>query len=200
MLVIAEALQHLNQSLAIAREIKHPETEGEAELVLGELAMARHDVDTAEQDFVRSLAVCLAAGDRRGAANAQWALGHIDLVLGRLDEARQRLREALTAFDLFEMRDQWLGCLEDHAALALRQADPALAVGLASASQRLRESARLIRLPQARQHWEELVADLHGACSQEAFDQAWQQAQSWDSAELQRQAMVLTKSQPAPLR
>ena len=196
----AEALQHLNQSLAIAREIKHPETEGEAELVLGELAMARHDVDTAEQDFVRSLAVCLAAGDRRGAANAQWALGHIDLILGRLDEARQRLREALTAFDLFEMRDQWLGCLEDHAALALRHGDPALAVGLASASQRLRESARLIRSPQARQHWEELVADLHGACSQEAFDQAWQQAQSWDSAELQRQAMVLTKSQPTSLR
>ena len=196
----AEALKHLNQSLAIAREIKHPETEGEAELVLGELAMARHDVDTAEQDFVRSLAVCLAAGDRRGAANAQWALGHIDMILGRLDEARQRLREALTAFDLFEMRDQWLGCLEDHAALALRHGDPALAVGLASASQRLRESARLFRSPQARQHWEELVADLHGACNQEAFDQAWQQAQSWDSAELQRQAMVLTKSQPTSLR
>ncbi len=196
----AEALQHLNQSLAIAREIKHPETEGEAELLLGELAMARHDVDTAEQDFVRSLAVCLGAGDRRGAANAQWALGHIDLVLGRLDEARQRLRESLTAFDLFEMRDQWLGCLEDHAALALRQGAATLAVGLAAASQRLRESARLIRLPQARQHWEDLLAELHGACSENTFDQAWQQAQTWDSAELQRQAMGLTKSAPAPFR
>ena len=188
----AEALQHLSQSLTIAREIKHPETEGEAELVLGELALSADDPGTAEQDFARSLAVCEAAGDRRGSANAQAALSRIDLLASRLGMAGRRMHEALGAFDRFEMRAQWLGCLEDHAALALRQGPLALAVGLAAAANRLRDSAQLIRSPQAQRRWERLLADLQAASGDDEFLSAWEQAHGWDSAEAQRRALGLT--------
>ena len=193
----AEALQHLDESLAIAREIKHPETEGEAELVLGELALAAEDVATAEQDFNRSLTVCQAAGDRRGSANAAWALSRIDLLAGRLGAAGDRLREALLAFDSFEMRDPWLGCLEDHAALALRQGAPLQAIGLAAAANRLRVNARLVRSPQAQRRWDQLLVELQGASSEDDFAAAWEQAQGWDIAEAQRQAIALKTHQPA---
>jgi len=193
----AEALQHLSQSLAIAREIKHPETEGEAELVLGELALSADDPGTAEQDFARSLAVCEAAGDRRGTANALAALSRIDLLASRLGMAGCRMHEALRAFDRFEMRAQWLACLEDHAALALRQGPLALAVGLAAAANRLRDSAQLIRSPQAQRRWERLLADLQAACGDDEFISAWEPAHGWDSAEAQRRALGLTRA-PAP--
>jgi len=191
----AEALQHLQEALALAREIKHPETEGEAELVLGELACAGGHFDAAEQDFQRSLAVCETAGDRRGSANALWALSRIDLRNGRLAAAALRLREALLAFARYEMRDPCLGCLEDHALLSLRRGDSALALGLAAVAHLLRNAARLTRSPQAAQRGEALVAELRSVCGEPAFSDAWHQAHGWDSAEAQRRALRLT--QPA---
>ena len=191
----AEALQQLQEALALAREIKHPETEGEADLVLGELQFAAERFDAAQQDFERSLAVCQAAGDRRGSANALWALSRMDLRAGRLPAAAGRLREALAAFDRFEMREPWLGCLEDHALLALRRGDLTLAVGLAAAALRLREAAGLVRSPLAVQRGEALLAELRTACGEPVFGDAWHQARAWDSAEVQRRALGLTARQ-----
>ena len=165
--------------------------------MLGELALSADDPDTAEQDFARSLAVCGAAGDRRGTANAQAALSRIDLLASRLGMAGRRMHEALGAFDRFEMRAQWLACLEDHATLALRQGPLALAVGLAAAANRLRDSAQLIRPPQAQRRWDRLLAELQAACADDEFIAAWEQAHDWDSAEAQRLALGLTAAPAA---
>ena len=193
----AEALQHLQEALALAREIKHPETEGEAELALGELQYSAGCFDDAQQDFERSLAVCQAAGDRRGSASAQWALSRMDLRAGRLDAAASRLREALLAFDSFEMRDAWLGCLCDHALLALRWGEDDLAVGLASAAQRLREAAGLARSPQAVERGQSLLAELRTADREPALSEAWRRAQGWGRSEVQRLAQGLTRTMAA---
>jgi predicted ATPase/class 3 adenylate cyclase len=188
----AEAHAHLDASLALAREIGHPETEGEAELALGELAFTAGDAALAEQRFKRSLAVCEGAGDRRGGANARWALARVDLAQERLDAAREGLRVALQVFHTFEMRGAWLGCLDDHVALALLRGDRALAVGLASTAQRLRDNAGLPRSPDGELRWQTLAARLLDGAAAETHHAALQAATAWDSAEAQRQADRVT--------
>jgi len=180
---------HLEDSLSIAKEIKHAESEGEGELVLGEIAMEAGDETEAERRFQRSLSVCSSAGDQRGVAHACWALGYLDLRAGRLAAAQSRLREALVVFDAFEMRGPWVGCLEDHAALALALGDVPLACDLAAAAQRLRDSAHLARSPQRQRRWIDMVERLHSALGAVAFDTAWAAAREWDANEMQRRAL-----------
>ena len=62
--------------------------------------------------------MCREAGDKRGEANALRWLARVDLQAGDLASARVRLADALRAFRAFEMREELLGCLEDHAELA----------------------------------------------------------------------------------
>ena len=76
------------------------------------------DLAEARLRFKRSLTVCRDAGDKRGEANALRWLAQVDLQRGDLASARRRLAEALRAFRAFEMREELLGCLEDHAELA----------------------------------------------------------------------------------
>ena len=107
----AQARVSLLQGLAIAREIKHQEVEGECELVLGESAFELDDRPQACQRFKRSLTVCREAGDKRGEANALCWLGRFDLREGDLASARIRLVESLRAFRAFEIWEETLGCL-----------------------------------------------------------------------------------------
>ncbi len=186
-----QASQHLQQALAIARQIKHPETEGEAELTLGQLAFETGDVTLAEQGFERALKVCLAAGDRRGAANALWWQGKTDLQAGRLLLAKVRLDEALSAFNAFDMREQLLACLQDHAALALQTDQLLAAVGLAAAASHLHQNARLARSSRAQAAWQTLREQLRDACPALEFKARWQQASEWETAEAVRRALSL---------
>ena len=166
--------------------------------MLGDLALDAGDTEGAEQDFARSLAVCEGAGDMRGTANARWGLARVDLLCGRLDSAAVRLRAALTAFDEFEMRESWLGCLEDHAVLALRLERPSLAVALAAAAHAARESARLERSPRAQRRYEALRAALRAETTDADFDLAWRQGQGWDGGEALRRALESSPASPQP--
>jgi hypothetical protein len=114
---------------------------------------------------------------------------------GRSDRhaARERLAEALDAFDSFEMRAQWLGCLEDHARLALRLGTTDDAVGLAAATQRFRDSAGLIRSPHDQSRWQEFLDQLRSAVADEAFERHWQQGLTWDGEQVKRLARGLTR-------
>ena len=151
---------------------------------VGEEAMA-------ERRFQRSLAVCSAAGDRRGVAHAQWALGRLDLRAGRFEAAGPRLRDALVAFAGFEMRGPWVGCVEDHAALALALGDASRACGLAAAAHRLRASTHLARSPHLQARWETMVARLRASLAADAFDAAWAAAREWDANEIGRRTLGL---------
>jgi hypothetical protein len=185
----AAARAHLLEALAIAREIGHPETECEAERLLGEIEMQAGQVSEAARRLQQSLALCVAGGDRRGEAQAIRALGRLDLRAGRLVAAQSRLRAALVAFDAFQMRGPWVACLEDHAALALAQGDPASGCALASAVQRMRVSGHLARSPDELKHWQELLARLRSALGVEVFDSLWAAAHEWDAGEVQRRAL-----------
>ncbi len=186
------ARQHVQAALAIATDIKHPETEGEAELLIGEIETECGQQAQAERRFQRSLAVCVGAGDRRGEANARWALGRLDLRAAQLDAALPQLREALSAFDGFEMRGPWVGCLEDHAVLALAWGDPGLACGLAAAAQQARERSHLARSPQAQARFEQWLAELRDVLGADGYAAAWAQAQAWETTEIRLRALAVS--------
>ena len=192
----AQAAVHLEACLAIARAIKHQEIEGECELVLGETAFETDDRAQACLRFKRSLTVCREAGDKRGAANALWWLGKVDLQEGDIASARNRLDEAMLAFRAFEMREELLGCLEDHAALADAEGRPDVAVCLAAAVGTSRDRLRLTRSARSERRWQAALAALRQKISSGDFDAAWREGNDWqvDRAVLSAQAV---RAEPA---
>ncbi len=187
----AAALTHLQAARAIVLEIKHPETEGEVERALGDLALARGDIDAAAHSHARSLAVCAAAGDLRGEAEARAALARTDLAAHRLGSAAEHLQAALRAFDQFAMRAPWLLGLECTVALLVRRggAEVALAAALAAVAQQARAAASLAHSPRAQQAWLALLEAQRQALGQAAFEAAWQRGLSWDRRQTQQQAL-----------
>ena len=185
----AMARSHLEQCLAIGREIRHQEVEGECELVLGEVAFEMADPPQANLRFKRSLTVCREAGDKRGEANALRWLARVDLQEGDLASARMRLADALRAFRAFEMREELLGCLEDHAELALAEGKVETAVGLAAAAAHSRQRLGLTLSPRAERRRQALIGRLRRTVIEAPFDSVWDEAQHLQIDEAIRQAL-----------
>lgn len=175
----AAARTHLDRCLAIAREIKHQELEAECELFLGATALQGDDRAQAGLRFKRSLTVCREAGDKRGEAHALWWLGHLDLRSGDLVSARTRLSEALRAFRAFEAWEDVLGCLEDHAVLALAEGAAELSVGIAAVAAKARERLGLVHSPRDQARWEAHLADMRRAVPDLQYSGVWLDAQEW---------------------
>jgi tetratricopeptide (TPR) repeat protein len=175
----AQAQASLENCLAVAREIQYNDIEGECELMLGETAFETGDIGRATQHFKRSLTVCREGGDKRGEANALWHLGRTELHDGDLVSARSRLDDALRAFQAFGMRGELLGCLEDHAMLALADRRPDAGVRIAGAVDVARERLGLKGWPRRAERWQTRVAALRSAVSAEAFRAAWDEGRQW---------------------
>ena len=184
-----QARTQLEQCLAIARSIKHQEVEGECELLLGEIGFEGGDLEHACLRFKRSLTVCREAGDKRGEANALRWLGKTELERGEVESARRRLGEALRTFRAFEMWEELLGCLEDHAAVARVQgrAEPATHVSAAAATSR--EKLSLIRPPRVEMRWQAHLESLRATLSAPGFADAWREGQTWEVDQAIRSAL-----------
>ena len=176
---VVQANANLENCLAVAREIKYNDIEGECELMLGETAFETGDIDKATQRFKRSLTVCREGGDKRGEANALWRLGSTELHTGDVVSARSRLDDALRAFQTFGMRGELLGCLEDHAMLALADRRPDAGVRIAAAVDVARERLGLKAWPRRAERWQIRFAALRSATSAEAFRAAWDEGRQW---------------------
>ena len=176
----AQARAHLERGLAVAREIKDQEIEGECELVLGEIALEAGDFAQAVLWLKRSLTVCREAGDKRGEVNALRWLGKADLEAGEKASARSRLGDALHAFRAFEMWEELLGCLEDHATLARADGELELAVALVGVAAKSRERLSLAWSPRTQQRWVAQLDALREAMNGGAFEAAWKDGREWE--------------------
>jgi len=181
---------HLEEALAIAREIGYREVEGECELVLGEVAFERGEIGEAESRFQQSLAVCREAADMQGEAKALWWLGRASMGGGDAATARARLGEALRAFQASEMREELVGCLEDHAALLASEGQSVLAARLASMAAGYRERLALVRSPRAEASWQAQLTALREALPGASFDSAWNEGKRWETDEAVRVALT----------
>ncbi len=184
-----DAIAELRHALAIAREIAHHEVEGTSELLLGEAAFAAGDLIEAASHFGASLMVCRDAGDRRGEANALRWLGKVDLESGSLSTARQRLSDALRAFEEFEIREELAACMEDHAALLLREGLSEDAARLAGAADQAHVRMAQVRTPREERRWLALLERLRTALPDDKFKAAWQLGQGWETKEAVRAAL-----------
>ena len=144
-----------------------------ANCLLGEVAFEVGDATRAYLRFMRSLSVCSEDGDKRGEANALWWLGKAALQAGETAVARTRLGEALQAFRDFEMREELLGCLEDHAVLARLQGEVEAGVRLAATAQAYRSRLDLVRSPQGERKWEARLDALRSHLPAQAFAEVW---------------------------
>jgi len=174
------ALEHLGQGLAIAREIGNQEIEGECELVLGQVSFEAGDLEQACLHFKRSLTVCREAGDKHGEANAMRWLGKADVERGDAASARRRLDAALQTFRAFEMRDELIGGLEDHAGVALAEGRAENAVRLAATATAMRERLSLSRPPRHERRWQRLLIALERALPGASYDEAWSTGHAMD--------------------
>jgi len=186
-----QARTYLLQGLVITREIEHREVEAECELVLGEIELDAGKLPQASARFTRSLTVCREAADKRGEANALWRLGRLDLEGGDLASARDRLVGALEAFRAFEMWEQLLGCLEDHAKLSYLQQRGSAAVRLAAAAATARKRLGLARPPHLEQRWNSQLEALRQGMPDASFIEAWNEAwDNWEVDDAMREALT----------
>jgi hypothetical protein len=95
----------------------------------------------------------------------------------------------LRAFRAFEMWDEFLGCLEDHAILKHAEGEVDLAVRLAATTAVARERLRLARAPRSEQRWQQQLAALREATSSEAFDAQWSEGRGWQIDRAMRSAL-----------
>jgi tetratricopeptide (TPR) repeat protein len=192
----AMARAHLEPCLALARELKNQEAEGECELVLGKAAYVAGDRQQARLWLTRSLTVCREAGDKRGEANAVWWLGRCDLEDGDVNAAHVRLGDAVRAFRAFGMREEALGCLEDHAIVAREQGHIEVAVQIAAATAQSRYRLNLARTQRAEFRWQTHLASWRGSLGDDVFEAAWQVGKDWNIDQALR-ASLAPQSQAA---
>ena len=186
----ADARRFLDEALAVARDIKHPEIESDCERVLGQLALERGDLPEARLCLARSLSGFQAAGNKRGAAMALWWLGKIDVANNDGASALPHLREAIRAFASFGMNAETIGVIEDYAQLAC-------SLGLADDSTRLygaasaaRERLSLPRAPRAERSYRQDLLALRAALTSSAFETAWRDGREWDLVQAVNRALV----------
>jgi len=175
----AQAHVYFEQCLKIAREIEYREIEREAELLLGESLLASADLPGACARFTRSLDVCRQAEDKRGEASALWWLGKWDLQSGDLGGARVRLNGALRAFQAFEMYEELLGCLDDHAELMRAMGAVEDAVRIYASVDAARERLTLRRYPRSQRRWADTIAGVRHKLGDEDFDKRWSEGRTW---------------------
>ena len=175
----SQARSHLASCLQIARAIRNQEIEGACQLAQGEVSFANSEAADARRWFSRSLTVCCEAADKRGEANAIWWLGKTDLQASETSSARQRLGGALTAFRAFGMREEVLGCLEDHAALVAADGHTEAAVQLAAAAAGSRHRLSLVRTSRSEDAWQVHLVCWRERLSTEEFEEAWHDGSEW---------------------
>jgi predicted ATPase/class 3 adenylate cyclase len=175
-----EARGFFEQSVAIARAVKHREIEAECERMLGEVAFYGGDLDGARTRNGRSLDICRVAGDKRGEAVSLWWLGKVALAAADLDTAREKLSAALRAFDAIEMREELLGCIEDHARLAQACGNAEDASRLHGAASAHRERLSLARPARVEATWRDDLAAARAALGDLAFEAGWSAGRDWE--------------------
>ncbi|MEP6660970.1 MAG: tetratricopeptide repeat protein [Acidimicrobiales bacterium] len=85
-----------NEALALAEEVREPETEAAAYFALGVDAWSRRDFAATQASFDHALALSRAVDDVHGTAAALAGLGSLAWANGQMDTARRLLEESLT--------------------------------------------------------------------------------------------------------
>jgi len=95
---LGDAENHAQQALQLAHELTMRGEEGNTLRVLGEISLAQHHWDEAEQWLRAGLAILESTKDAYEAARTRLALARVDLTLGRRETAWAALEQCLDVF------------------------------------------------------------------------------------------------------
>ena len=185
------ALREVAVSLAELRGQDEPVFTAIAAFGVGSLetALGRHDDASRHLREARDLAQRFGGDWLRAGCQAE--LGILEVLGGRLDEARALLDQALDLSLAARSTPFVTLCLAAHAWLALAKGDPERAALLEGAAEGLRRRVGLPTWPLLRRVEAELVAQVRERLGAGQFDQAF----SAGSALTQREAIAVTRNQ-----
>ncbi len=185
--------EYILRALSIAKEVKHFETEAHCNLILGQLAFGQGNFSKAQTCIDTSLKIGLASENRRAVASASWWKGKIELNLQRLESAQGYLKDALGAFNAFEMKAELAGCLEDYSSLAASFERPEQAISFAAGATSIRESYALKRSVASERRWQQHLDQLRTLESNVRLEDNWPVLSAIDLAKIIRDALVLNQ-------
>jgi tetratricopeptide (TPR) repeat protein len=174
----AAARAHLEEALAIGRELGDRPVIAGALSLLGNLASRQKAYDDARRFREESLAIWQAVGCRGAVMHTLGALGHIARAQGEFGQARVFYGESLRLRQ--ESADMYLliASLEDFAELAAAEQQWARMTRLLGAAQAQREAAGKPLLPRDRTHYETSLRDARSALAEDALAAAWAEGQA----------------------
>ena len=185
--------EYILRALSIAKEVKHFETEAHCNLILGQLAFGQGNFSKAQTCIDTSLKIGLASENRRAVASASWWKGKIELNLQRLESAQGYLKDALGAFNAFEMKAELAGCLEDYSSLAASFERPEQAISFAAGATSIRKSYALKRSVASERRWQQHLDQLRTLESNVRLEENWPVLSAIDLAKIIRDALVLNQ-------
>ena len=168
----AQAL--FNESLAICGELG--DRSGIAWALHGLGVTARHQGDhaTAQTLNTESLATFRELGDQEGIANSLNNLGEAAAARGDYPAARTFHQQSLAIYRELGDRSGIATCIEGYAGIALALGEPARAVCMWGATERLRKEIGAPLVPSERRHYDRKLAAARAALRDAAaFDDAW---------------------------
>src|SRR5262249_55724663 len=168
------ALRQALSSLAALRAQDEPYWTGVAALSAGSLEITLGHLD----DGLRHLQEARDVAERLGyswlAAWSRVLLGTLNVMEGRLDQARELLDQALELSLVMYVTGNVSLCLISYAQLALAAGDPERAALLAGAAEGLRRRASLGAWPMLRQAEAALLDQVRQALSTDRFEQGYE--------------------------
>jgi non-specific serine/threonine protein kinase len=167
------ATQLIEANLALARQRNDEWGIAQGFRLLGLVAEANDDYLRASEFLEESLTRWLAMGASRGPHWSFLELGRVVLARGDIERARSLMRESLRLCVAVWHRREIARCLEGFAILAASTGQPARAVQLFGAAEKLREVSSLPALPNDRKVFARALDMLHEALADDAFAAAW---------------------------
>jgi predicted ATPase len=169
---LAEAERLLAESQRVATEARNPRSEADALALLGTLAFAQGEYQTAAERLGLAGEQFRRLGDVASVMDAVGDAGYMALLAGDPDRARALLAESLVLATQFDAHDRVSWAVLGAGNLAARQGDAAAAVRLFAAAEAMRESMQEDLRPSVRRIQEEMLAEQRGRLSEAAFNNA----------------------------
>ena len=173
---VALAKEAANACVALYQDDHDDLRVSEAYELLGIAAYTRGDYDQAAAFMSHGLPLARRAGDPEVLGGVLGDLGHVSMILGRYDQSRRYLREALALFKELGSH-YWIAWCISSLAGGVVHTSPERAARLFGAGAGLRGRAGVPLRPFVQTRYEPMLTSLRQAMGETAFARAWAEGQ-----------------------
>jgi tetratricopeptide (TPR) repeat protein len=186
------------EALAICRELGDPFLLGRAVNAVAESLRFDGELDKAAALYEESLEIARRESDERSALSYLWNLSAVDVAMGRLERARERLLEAGNLMEFEPGAFLALAQIDPMSALACAGGDMAIAARLAGAAAGMAEKMRFTREPVDEEFICSWVDRMRQALGNAAFEAAFAAGRQleWRAALQEARAWLAGESGP----